>query len=160
MKKRDMNNGKIAIGVNINGRKVKQYTVDFGNGEHKRCADVVAYINNGCGSEDTKKIATELLKTFTGQIVRELIWTKGAIKLILSDAFEMAPTTEMEDSVIQMQIHLLPLLERVYDPATNKMSKEISRMYYNYQTYDQVLTVIFGQKFIEDGIISFTAKLK
>lgn len=160
MKKRDMNNGKIAIGVNINGRKVKQYTVDFGNGEQKRCADVAAYINNGCGSEDTKKIATELLKTFTGQIVRELIWTKGAIKLILSDAFEIASTTEMEDSVIQMQIHLLPLLERVYDPATNKMSKEISRMYYNYQTYDQVLTVIFGQKFIEDGIISFTAKLK
>lgn len=55
MKKRDMNNGKIAIGVNINGRKVKQYTVDFGNGEHKRCADVVAYINNGAAAKTPKK---------------------------------------------------------------------------------------------------------
>ena len=82
------------------------------------------------------------------------------MKQILSDAFEIAPTVETEEEIISMQFQLLPLIERIYNPSTNALSKTDLQHFKPYKTMDDVLSVLFGASFLDNGIMTFDARVE
>ena len=82
------------------------------------------------------------------------------MKQILSDAFEIAPTVETEEEIISMQFQLLPLIERIYNPLTNALSKTDLKHFKPYKTMDDVLSVLFGASFLDNGIMTFDARVE
>ena len=78
---------------------------------------------------------------------------------ILSDALEIAPTSSIENEIVSMQIQLLPLIDRIYNPATNMLSESDRQSFKPYKSAEQVLSVLFGAGFIDMGIFTFSAKV-
>jgi hypothetical protein len=101
-----------------------------------------------------------LTKNLSFKIAHELLWQKGKMKQILSDAFEIAPTVETEEEIISMQFQLLPLIERIYNPSTNALSKTDLQHFKPYKTMDDVLSVLFGASFLDNGIMTFDARVE
>lgn len=152
---------KVVIDVKINGRKCSQYKVHTDDFRIKPLA-VATCINNpkSCSDELTRDLVTHLTKNLSFKIAHDLLWQKGKIKQILSDAFEIAPTVEVEEEIISMQFQLLPLIERIYNPLTNALSKTDLQHFKPYKTMDDVLSVLFGATFFDNGILSYTAHVE
>ena len=108
---------KVVIDIKINGRKYDQYKVHTDDFRIKPIA-VATCINNpnNCSDELTRDLVTHLTKNLSFKIAHELLWQKGKMKQILSDAFEIAPSATVEEEIISMQFQLLPLIERIYNP--------------------------------------------
>ena len=152
---------KVVIDVKINGRKCSQYKVHTDDFRIKPLA-VATCINNpkSCSDELTRDLVTHLTKNLSFKIAHDLLWQKGKIKQILSDAFEIAPTVAVEEEIISMQFQLLPLIERIYNPLTNALSKTDLQHFKPYKTMDDVLSVLFGATFFDNGILSYTAHVE
>ena len=82
------------------------------------------------------------------------------MKQILSDAFEIAPTVETEEEIISMQFQLLPLIERIYNPSTNALSKTDLKHFKPYKTMSDVLSVVFAESLFRTGILYFDAHIE
>lgn len=151
---------RVIVDVNVNGRKVGEYKIRTDDTVDGSSAKIAAYINSKQGSDRTRELVESIERSLAGNVVGNLIWEKDAIKNILSDAFETAPSREIEESIISMQIQLLPMLKDIHNPMVNKLSKESSKQFWGFETYDQVITVILAKNFLIDGIITFNARLE
>ena len=152
---------KVVIDVKINGKKCSQYKVHTDDLRIKPIA-VANCINNpnSCPDKLTRDLVTHLTKNLSFKIAHDFLWQKGKIKQILSDAFEIAPTVEVEEEIISMQFQLLPLIERIYNPLTNALSKTDLQHFKPYKTMDDVLSVLFGATFFDNGILSYTVHVE
>lgn len=152
---------KVIIDIKINGRKYDQYKVHTDDFRIKPIA-VATCINNpnSCSDELTRDLVTHLTKNLSFKIAHELLWQKGKMKQILSDAFEIAPSATVEEEIISMQFQLLPLIERIYNPLTNALSKTDLQHFKPYKTMDDVLSVLFGASLVDIGALSFDARVE
>lgn len=152
---------KVVVDVKINGRKCSQYKIHTDDFRIKPLV-VATCINNtnSCSDELTRDLVTHLTKNLSFKIAHDLLWQKGKIKQILSDAFEIAPTVAVEEEIISMQFQLLPLIERIYNPLTNALSKTDLQHFKPYKTMDDVLSVLFGASFLDNGIMTFNARVE
>lgn len=156
---KEQNNNKIEVTLKINGHKCNTYRVHTNNDVFGSHAIVAACINNKRGNEITKDLVERIKKALAFEATKELLWKKGAIEKILYDAYCIAPTKAVEKEIISLRDQLLPLIERIYDPATNALSKSDVNELKLYKTHEQVLTVLFGESFLELGIYKFHAKV-
>lgn len=152
---------KVVIDIKINGRKYDQYKVHTDDFRIKPIA-VATCINNpnSCADKFTRDLVTHLTKNLSFKIANELLWQKGKMKQILSDAFEIAPTVETEEEIISMQFQLLPLIERIYNPSTNALSKTDLKHFKPYKTMSDVLSVVFAESMFQTGILSYDAHIE
>lgn len=152
---------KVVVDVKINGRKCSQYKIHTDDFRIKPIA-VATCINNpnSCSDELTRDLVTHLTKNLSFKIAHELLWQKGKMKQILSDAFEIAPSATVEEEIISMQFQLLPLIERIYNPLTNALSKTDLQHFKPYKTMDDVLSVLFGASLVDIGALSFDARVE
>lgn len=160
MKVKTRNAQKVVINAKINGVRVGQFKAHTDTDDFDSISAIVAYINGKPGSKETRKIVDEILKTVSFQCINELIWNRCNFYHILSDAYRIAPSSEIEDSIISMQTNLVPLLPFVYDPAENLLSKTSRKQFPGFKTYDQILSVLFAEAFLNDGILTFDAKIE
>ena len=152
---------KVVVDIKINGRKCSQYKIHTDDFRIKPLV-VATCINNpnSCSDKLTRDLVTHLTKNLSFKIAHELLWQKGKIKQILSDAFEIAPSATVEEEIISMQFQLLPLIERIYNPLTNALSKTDLKHFKPYKTIDDVLSVLFGASFVDNGIMTFDARVE
>ena len=152
---------KVVIDIKINGRKYDQYKVHTDDFRIKPIA-VATCINNpnNCSDELTRDLVTRLTKNLSFKIANELLWQKGKMKQILSDAFEIAPSATVEEEIISMQFQLLPLIERIYNPLTNALSKTDLKHFKPYKTMSDVLSVVFAESMFQTGILSYDAHIE
>lgn len=152
---------KVVVDIKINGRKCSQYKIHTDDFRIKPLV-VATCINNpnSCSDKLTRDLVTHLTKNLSFKIAHELLWQKGKIKQILSDAFEIAPSATVEEEIISMQFQLLPLIERIYNPLTNALSKTDLKHFKPYKTMDDVLSVLFGASFVDNGIMTFDARVE
>ena len=152
---------KVIIDIKINGRKYDQYKVHTDDFRIKPIA-VATCINNpnSCSDELTRDVVTRLTKNLSFKIAHELLWQKGKMKQILSDAFEIAPSATVEEEIISMQFQLLPLIERIYNPLTNALSKTDLQHFKPSKNMDDVLSVLFGASLVDIGALSFDARVE
>ena len=142
---------KVVVDIKINGRKYDQYKVHTDDFRIKPIA-VATCINNpnSCSDKLTRDLVTHLTKNLSFKIAHELLWQKGKMKQILSDAFE----------IISMQFQLLPLIERIYNPSTNALSKTDLKHFKPYKTMSDVLSVVFAESLFRTGILYFDAHIE
>ena len=154
---------KVVVDVKINGRKCSQYTVhtDDDNSSIKPSA-LAACINNPkcCSDKFTRDLALHIKKNLSFKIANDLLWQKGKIKKILSDAYALAPSAVVEEEIISMQTQLLPLIPKIHSPLTHLLSKSELEHFKPFQTYEQCLSVLFGATFLDCDILNFTASVE
>ena len=152
---------KVVIDIKINGRKYDQYKVHTDDFRIKPLV-VATCINNpnSCSDKLTRDLVTRLTKNLSFKIANELLWQKGKMKQILSDAFEIAPSATVEEEIISMQFQLLPLIERIYNPLTNALSKTDLKHFKPYKTMSDVLSVVFAESMFQTGILSYDAHIE
>lgn len=152
---------KVDVSVKINGRKAGEFKVHTNDPlfNPRKVADC---INNPkkCSDKMTKELVLRVTKNLSFQIVNILLWKKGKIEQILSDAFELAQTAAVEEEIISMQLQLVPMIERIYDPVKNALNSSDISHSKPYKTYEQILSVLFGATFMDLGIITFSAKVE
>ena len=159
---KNVNGNKIIVDVRINGRKCSQYTVhtdDYSSIEPRK---FVACINNpnSCKDKFTRDLVLHVKKNLSFKIANDLLWQKGKINQVLSDAYAIAPSAVVEEEIISMQTQLLRLISKIYSPLTNVLSKTELKHFKPFQTYEQCLSVLFGATFLDCDILNFTATLE
>lgn len=157
MKKNNKN--AIVISVKVNGKKITSFTVHTDPVVNP--GKIAGCFNNmqNCSDKKTYELVVHIKKNLAFETARQLLWQKGMMEQILSDALEIAPTSSIENEIVSMQIQLLPLIDRIYNPATNMLSESDRQSFKPYKSAEQVLSVLFGAGFIDMGIFTFSAKV-
>ena len=159
---KNLNGNKIVVDVRINGKKCSQYKIhtdDYSSIEPRK---VAACINNpnSCKDKLTRDLVLHIKKNLSFKIANDLLWQKGKINQVLSDAYAMAPSAVVEEEIISMQTQLLPLISKIHSPLTNVLSKTELKHFKPFQTYEQCLSVLFGASFMDNGITTFSARIE
>lgn len=152
---------KVVVKVKINGSKVSEFSVHT-NDFLVNPSMMVGCINNcpSCTDKMTQELVDRIEKALAFRVINELLWQKGKIEQILDDAFAIAPTNEIEQEIVSMGLQLLPLVEQIYDPATNLLSKTDIKKFKPFKTHDSILSFLFSESFMDLGIMTFSAKVE
>ena len=101
-------------------------------------------------------LVDRMKKVLGMQTMKELLYNR-TIEEILDDAQALAEGVIIENEISKMR-ELLPLVERIYNPSTDVISKAFVDRYKPFKTYSELLCTIFTSNFIDLGVMKFSAK--
>lgn len=157
-----MKNKTAKVKVKIFGQEIEQFGIT--SDDSTITTEVIAnYINSGNGDDETREVAEEIMACLGRKVVGILIEDfddKGKfLRELLEIAIITAETPELEENAKRLKRCVLPLLDRVYFPETNRLTPKEQRKYCGFTTCMSVIEVLVSQSMINDGLMSFSAEI-
>lgn len=151
------NSDRIIVSVKVNNRKVTEFQTRL-NDALVNPSTVIGCFNNipSCCEPMVEDLVERMKKVLGMQTMKELLYNRN-IEEILDDAQALAEGVIIENEIAKMR-ELLPLVERIYDPSTDVISKAFVNRYKPFKTYSELLGTIFTSNFIDLGVMKFSAK--
>lgn len=161
MKTANVKNKTAKVKVQIFGQEIEQFGIT--SDDSTITTEIANYINSGNGDDETREVAEEIMACLGRKVVGILIEDfddRGRfLRELLDITIITAETPELKENAKRLKRCVLPLLGRVYFPATNRLTSKEQRKYCGFTTCMSVLEVLISQSMIDDGIMTFSAEI-
>lgn len=160
MKARIHENEKVVIKVWINQKHYWQYTVRPEDPNKISASQMVDFINNYEGNEQTEKFVVELESHLAGETIEQFIFIDHSMADMLAEALEDAENEEVKQELMFLQDLYDSKFPLTQDPKTNIIATEDKEKFDGMETYSQVLVAYIVRGLLETDLLKFTAELK